>query len=461
MADWKNKRVTILGLGRSGLAAAAYLKRRGAQVVVSESQPQDKVDAKHLSELSKLGVEAEFGNHSDRALSTAEIILTSPGIKPKSDVITRARAFKREVISDVELAFREIGTQVPFIAITGTNGKSTTTALISHILEKSGRIAPACGNIGVPILSLLDGPPLDFLVVEVSSYQLEYCTSFAPQIGVWLNLTPDHLDWHGGLDPYIAAKRSMFSRMTVENFAVYNFDDPVVAATPTAAEVFPFSQMPDGQEQMQGAYVNDGFLCYNYNARSRVVCHINDLRIIGHHNIENALAAISATCLSGLSQKEIETHLRTFKALEHRLEYVDTVDGVEFYNDSKATNTDSTIKALQSFPEKSMVLIAGGKDKGTPLEDLVRYIRKHAQAVILVGEAKDRFETALRSEKYEEVYPVASMEEAVRLGGTMKKGPVVLSPACASFDMFKDFEDRGRVFKDLVRQRAREVASAR
>ena len=171
MADWKNKRATILGLGRSGLAAAAYLKRRGAQVVVSESQPQDKVDAKHLTELSKLGVEAEFGNHSDRALSTAEIILTSPGIKPKSDVITRARAFKKEVISDVELAFREIGAQVPFIAITGTNGKSTTTALISHILEKSGRIAPACGNIGVPILSLLDGPPLDFLVVEVSSYQ--------------------------------------------------------------------------------------------------------------------------------------------------------------------------------------------------------------------------------------------------------------------------------------------------
>ena len=369
--------------------------------------------------------------------------------------MVRARAQRKEVISDVELAFRESAGRVPFIGITGTNGKSTTTALISHILEKSGRLAPVCGNIGVPILSKLDGGPLDFLVVEVSSYQLEYSPTFAPFIGVWLNLTPDHIDWHGGLEQYISAKRSMFAHQGMDCYAVFNNDDPIVSATPTKAEHFPFTLSDTGREYMQGAYIEDGYLSYNFNARTRVVCSQKDLKILGRHNLENALAAISACCLAGLSEREIEQHLKSFRALEHRLEYVDTVDGVEFYNDSKATNTDSTIKALESFPEKSVVLIAGGKDKGTPLNDFVKAVKKYASGVILIGEASDRFDHALRSDGFSDIYPAATMEEAVELGGKLKKGPVVLSPACASFDMFRDFEDRGRVFKDLVRARGR------
>ncbi|MBS1997605.1 MAG: UDP-N-acetylmuramoyl-L-alanine--D-glutamate ligase, partial [Cyanobacteria bacterium SZAS LIN-2] len=202
---------------------------------------------------------------------------------------------------------------------------------------------------------------------------------------------------------------------------------------------------------IQGAYLKDGYLCYGHNARSRVACHTRDLKIIGKHNLENALAAISACCLAGMQQEDIEKSLTTFTALEHRLEYVDTVDGVQFYNDSKATNTDSTIKALESFPDQKVVLIAGGKDKGTSLNDLALSVKKHAASVILLGEAKDRIARALREIGFEEIYPVGTMEEAVRLGGKLKKGPVLLSPACASFDMFKDFEDRGHVFKDLVR----------
>lgn len=449
-----------MGLGRSGLAAASYLKKHGAQVLLSESQPRDKVNPKLLADLETLQISAEFGSHSERALSSAEIILTSPGIPFRADVILRARALKKEVISDVELAYREIGEKVPFIAVTGTNGKSTTTALISHILEKSGKIAPVCGNIGVPILSLLDGRHLDFLVVEVSSYQLEYSPTFAPLIGVWMNLTPDHLDWHGGLEAYIGAKRSLFARLGLQKFAVFNMDDSVVAASPTGAEIFPFSQQVGSESCLQGAYIKDGFLSYNFNARSYVVCHINDLRIIGKHNLENALAAISTCALAGLEVEEIAQHLCTFSALEHRLEYVDTVDGIAYYNDSKATNTDSAIKALESFPEKSVVLIAGGKDKGTSLGEFSKSVRKHAVSVILIGEAKERFERALRTDGYTAIYPVETMEDAVRLGGTLKKGTVVLSPACASFDMFKDFEDRGRVFKDLVYTRAREMASS-
>ncbi|MBU6450535.1 MAG: UDP-N-acetylmuramoyl-L-alanine--D-glutamate ligase [Cyanobacteria bacterium REEB67] len=455
MAEWKDKRITILGLGRSGLAAASYLAKRGAKVLISESTPREKVSDKFVAELKALGVEAEYGAHSERATAWPELILTSPGIPPYSEVIKRARSLGKEVISDIELAYRELKGKVPFIAITGTNGKSTTTSLISYMLERTGLKAPACGNIGRAILSLVDGSHLDYLVVEVSSYQLEYSPTFAPEIALWLNLTPDHLDFHGGLDGYVDAKRSLFAHLPSSSFAVFNMDDSVVASTPTNAEIFPFSLSTEAMASIQGAYLIDDFLCYSHNSRSRVVCNVADLKIIGKHNLENALAAISACCLAGLNEKQIEAGLISFTALEHRLEYVDTVDGVEFYNDSKATNTDSTIKALEAFPGKKVVLIAGGKDKGTSLNDLVQSVKKHAASVILLGEAKERIERALREVGFDEIYPVGTMEEAVQLGGKLKRGPVLLSPACASFDMFKDFEDRGRVFKDLVRARAR------
>ncbi|MBS1989042.1 MAG: UDP-N-acetylmuramoyl-L-alanine--D-glutamate ligase [Cyanobacteria bacterium SZAS LIN-3] len=440
-----------MGLGRSGIAAASYLSKRGAKVLLSESQPREKVSDKLVAELEALGVEGEYGGHSHRATAWPELIITSPGIPPYSEVIKQARALKKEVIADIELAWRELKGKVPFIAITGTNGKSTTTSLISYMLESTGLRAPACGNIGKAILSFLDGQKLDYLVVEVSSYQLEYSPTFAPDIAVWLNLTPDHLDFHGGLDGYVEAKRSLFAHLPASSYAVLNVDDPVVASTPTKAEIFPFSVSTEAMVSIQGAYLKDGYLCYGHNARSRVACHTRDLKIIGKHNLENALAAISACCLAGMQQEDIEKSLTTFTALEHRLEYVDTVDGVQFYNDSKATNTDSTIKALESFPDQKVVLIAGGKDKGTSLNDLALSVKKHAASVILLGEAKDRIARALREIGFEEIYPVGTMEEAVRLGGKLKKGPVLLSPACASFDMFKDFEDRGHVFKDLVR----------
>jgi UDP-N-acetylmuramoylalanine--D-glutamate ligase len=456
--DWTGKKITILGSGRSALAAAAFLIKRGAQVLVSETQPREKVSDQIVKEFAALGAECEYGAHSERALVWPDLILTSPGIPPHSTVIKQARALKKEVIADIELAWRELKGKVPFIAITGTNGKSTTTALISFMLERAGFKAPACGNIGRAILTLLDGSPLDFLVVEISSYQIEYCPTFAPEIAIWLNLTPDHLEFHGGLDGYIEAKRALFAHMGHSGFAILNMDDSIVAGTQTKAEIFPFSVSSESTTSIQNAYFAAPFLTYTHNARRNVVCNVADLKIIGQHNIENALAAISACCLAGLSQKQIEDGLTHFTALEHRLEYVDTVDGVEYFNDSKATNTDSTIKALEAFAERKVVLVAGGKDKGTSLNDLVSAIKKHAASVILLGEAKDRMERALREQGYDKIYPVGTMEEAVQLGGKLKLGPVLLSPACASFDMFKDFEDRGRVFKDLVSARARLMA---
>jgi UDP-N-acetylmuramoylalanine--D-glutamate ligase len=324
-------------------------------------------------------------------------------------------------------------------------------------LTHSGKSAPSCGNIGVPILSLLNGKH-DFLVAEVSSFQLEYCPTFAPYISVWLNLTPDHIDWHKSLDNYVEAKRKMFQHQQLNQYAVLSMDDPVVAATPTIAEVFPFSCQSELDDCVQGAYVSDGFICVRRKMQDLVVMPVNDLPIKGRHNVENALAGIGAAVLAGLSVDEIKQALKSFKGLEHRLEYVDTVDGVAFYNDSKATNTVSAIKALESFPNEPVVLIAGGKDKGTSLTEFVHVVRKTASAVILIGEATERFEGELRQGGVQNIYPVASLEAAVKLGLKLKQGPVVLSPACASFDMFKDYEDRGRVFKDIVRQRLKEVA---
>jgi UDP-N-acetylmuramoylalanine--D-glutamate ligase len=450
VTDWKNKKVTILGLGRSGIAAAQYLSARGANVFVSDSAAADTERQAQAAEVERLGCKVELGGHSDAAIEHGSFVLTSPGIAPHSAVIQKARSLGKEVISDVELAWRE--TKAPILAITGTNGKSTTCALLSFMLERTGRVAPACGNIGVPILSQLDRKP-DYLVVEVSSYQLDYTANFAPKIGVWLNFTPDHVDWHQGLENYKRAKQKLFANQQHSDYAVLSMDDPVVSQQITRAEIFPFSSQMNLDNMVQAAYVSNDFLAYRIRARNRIVCAVNELQILGQHNVENALAAISCCAILDVQPQEIETYIKEFKGLEHRLEYVATIDNVPYYNDSKATNPESAIKAIQSFPDKKIVLIAGGRDKATSLDEFVGAVRNHVAAVILLGEAKERFEKALREGGFNDVHVVANLEEAVDLGGKLKLGPVVLSPACASFDMFKDFENRGRVFKDIVRAR--------
>ncbi len=449
MADWQNKRISILGFARSGVSTALYLAARGARIKLSDAGPYNESKAFDVAKLESLGVEIEFDGHSDATVDDAELIVTSPGIPPSADVIKRAQKKGREVICDIELVYREIDT--PILAITGTNGKSTTTALTSFILSQAGLKAPACGNIGVPIFSQLeDGVKNDFLVVELSSYQLYYTSKLKPLVAAWINLTPDHLDWHGNLEEYVKAKKKIFANQDRGDFAVLNFDDPLVTALKPPSVIVPNSsnsQLPDFE---RAAYVRDGAIYLRWKGAESKVCKLDELQIIGRHNIENALAAVTIAAVCGISPEEIGRHLKQFKALEHRLEFVATRQGVSFYNDSKATNTDSAIKALEAFPDQKVVLIAGGKDKGTPLGDFVLAVRKHASAVILIGEAKSRFEKALRDGGVENIYPASTMEEAARLGQKLKVGPVLLSPACASFDMFKDFEDRGRVFKDIV-----------
>lgn len=457
VANWQDKRVTVLGLGRSGLASAKYLKHRGADVFVSESKPEEKVSEAVRKELFDNQISVEYGSHSSSALERAEIFIISPGIPPSAEVVKNARSTGCEVISDVELAFRDL--TVPIIAVTGTNGKSTTTSLISYILENDGMRAPACGNIGVPILSLAD-KKLDFLVCEVSSFQLEYAPTFAPEISVWLNLTPDHLDWHPSLDEYIDAKRSMFLNQAVSQHAILNSDDPIVITTKTVAEIFPFSCTSEMDDHVQAVYISDEFICARRKMKEHVLTHIDQIGIKGGHNLENALAAAGAALLAGAKPETIDSSLKSFRALEHRLEYVDTIDGVAFYNDSKATNTVSTIKALQAFPNEKVVLIAGGKDKGTDLSDFIEVAKSKCAAIILIGEATQRFQKELSKKGVERILPVATLEAAVKMGLELKLGPVVLSPACSSFDMFVNYEERGRAFKNIVTGRQKEVASS-
>jgi UDP-N-acetylmuramoylalanine--D-glutamate ligase len=448
--EWKNKNITVLGLGRSGISTARYLVDRGARVTLSESQPATESRLKDKADLQEKGVCVELGGHSREAIEQADLIITSPGISPKTDVIQQALAANRDVICDIELAYRE--TKTPMIAVTGTNGKSTTTALISFILEKAGKKAPACGNFGKPILTEMR-PAIDFLVVEISSYQAYYTAQLAPFISIWLNLTPDHIEWHGSIEEYIKAKQKLFQHQSANQFAILNLDDPLVAKTETDAQIIGNSSKSELPEYAHAAFLRGEALVYRALGIEYQICYVDELQIIGRHNIENALAAISACAVAGLRPEEIGLYLKEFKALEHRLEYVATINGVAFYNDSKATNTDSAMKALDSFPKDKVVLIAGGRDKGTSLGDFVFSVRNHASAVILIGEAKERFEKALRDGGVEDIYPVGGLEEAVILGEKLQAGPVLLSPACASFDMFKDFEDRGRVFKDIVRSR--------
>ena len=453
MESWKNKKVAVLGFGKSGASAALFLCEQGASVLVSDSSAApDPSFATEAKKLESAGVRFEFGGHTKAALDFADLIITSPGMSVNSELIQRALNQSKEVICDIELAFRN--TDIPMIAITGTNGKSTTTALISHILSSAGKSAPACGNFGVPILSQLAAPH-DYLVVEVSSFQLEYCKQFAPQIAIWLNFTPDHLEWHGSLENYRAAKLKIFSKQTAQQFAVLNIDDPVVSAARSAlkAKCFPFS-ITQELSLPCAAFLHNNQLSYNFNGHTEHLCTPEQLQIKGAHNVENALAAIAASAICGLSPQQIAQGLSSFKPLEHRLEYAGSINQIAFYNDSKATNVSSTLKALSAFPKEKLILIAGGRDKGTDLSELVDTVKEKAGAVILLGEAKQRFAQALSDGGFKDIHFVDDLEQAIELGEKLNSGPVVLSPACASYDMFKNYEERGRVFKELVGRRA-------
>ncbi|OGH96774.1 MAG: UDP-N-acetylmuramoylalanine--D-glutamate ligase [Candidatus Melainabacteria bacterium GWA2_34_9] len=446
---WFNVDVTILGLSLSGISAAKYLALQGANCTISEKRQATAEDNDKIAELEKLGIKVEMGGNKEDTILNSDVIITSPGIPPHSEVYKLIKANKIETFGEIDLAYKE--TNVPFIAITGTNGKTTTTKLISEILTNDGLKAPACGNIGVPPTSLLEEKDLDYFVAEVSSYQIATNPSFKPQIAVYINYTPDHIDWHGNEEEYFKAKADLFTRRQ-PTWAVLNAMDFKIAylKLDMDSNVYFFGR----EAEDKCVFIKENQIVIKDKNKNIIeVIKLDEIPLKGKHNLENVMSAIAVAHIAGVKVETIKSTIKNFSPPEHRIEYVDTVDGIEYYNDSKATNCDSTICALRAFEDKKVVLIAGGRDKGTDLTEFCSEVNKHANAVILIGEASDRFEKALIKSGFKNIHRISTFDEAIDTAGELNLGAVLLSPACASFDMFKNFEERGRVFKNYVRNK--------
>lgn len=444
---WTDINITILGFSLSGIASAIYLAGKSANCTISEKREAKPEDLEKIEELKKLDIKVEMGGHQESTILNSDIVITSPGIPPHSDIIKFIKANNIQIISEVELAFSEAAK--PFIVITGTNGKTTTTKLVSEILTNAGYNAPACGNIGVPIISLIDNEDkIDYFVSELSSYQISTSPAVIPQIAVFLNYAPDHIDWHGSEEAYFEAKESLFKDYRSPVWAVLNACDPKVfdIRHKSLSNIIAFGRELPGCS----VYIQDNAIVIKNKNKINEVISLSDIPLLGKHNYQNIMAAIAVANLAGVDKEIIKSSIANFKPPEHRLEYVDTIDKIQYYNDSKATNCDSTICALKAFGDRKVVLIAGGKDKGTDLTELTQTIKEHASSVVLIGEATERFNDALNLSGYKNIYKTASLEEAIDIAGDLKQGPVLFAPACASFDMFKNFEERGRAFKDYV-----------
>lgn len=445
--NWLKRKILILGLSKSGISAAKYLNKQGADVFITEIKERTQEDEAKIKELNELGVQVETGGHSDEFINDSYLAVTSPGIPPHSEIFKKITEANIPIISEVELAYKE--SRKPFIAITGTNGKTTTTALVSHILSEEYK-APACGNIGNPPCDLIDAN-IDYFVCEMSSYQIATSNSFQAQIACWLNFTPDHLDWHKGLENYFDAKAKLFKAPLSPAFAVFNGADEKLldfskGINTTESCVFLF----DKEAEDNCSYIKNGAIYFKRNKKEEKIIDLKDCPLVGHHNYQNIMCSVIVAKIVGLENEKIKAAIMSFKAPEHRLEFVLENNGTKFYNDSKATNPEAAVVAIKSFNNVNVVLIAGGRDKNTDLTEFCDEIKKHINTVILIGEASERFAQNLNKNGFNNIIFEATLESAVDKAMELNPNVVLLSPACASFDMFKSYEQRGEVFRDYV-----------
>ncbi|MFZ0731397.1 MAG: UDP-N-acetylmuramoyl-L-alanine--D-glutamate ligase [Candidatus Sulfotelmatobacter sp.] len=449
--ELNGKRVLVVGLGKSGVASALFLKKHGARVAVSDTKSGDEL-RNEIPVLLDHGIAVETGGHGERTFRGQDLIVVSPGVPVDAPPLVQARSLGESVIGEVELAAQFL--PGPIVAITGSNGKTTTTTLTGEIMAAAGVPMLVGGNIGTPAISLADRANKETVIVlEVSSFQLETIATFRPKVAVVLNVTPDHLDRHRTLDAYVNAKARIFENQQSGDFAVLNEDDStcVTLAARTKAQVFWFSRH---KEVRQGAWVRDGKILFRDANGQREILDVADIPLKGAHNLENVLAAVCAGALMGCAPEKIRQAVSDFKAVEHRLEFVATIRGVDYYNDSKATNVDATIKALESFPA-NIHLILGGKDKGSDYTVLNDLLRKRVKRVYTIGAAAAKIESQIVSAKDggPELIHAETLENAIRKANAVAQpGDIVLlAPACASFDQFKSYEHRGKVFKEAVR----------
>jgi UDP-N-acetylmuramoylalanine--D-glutamate ligase len=445
--DLNNKHVLVVGLGKSGVASALFLQARGAHVAVSDTKSPDQLK-EEIPLLLDHGITVETGGHGERTFRGQDLIVVSPGVPYDAPPLVQARLQGEPVIGEIELAAENLRGSI--IAITGSNGKTTTTTLVGEILAAAGVKTLVGGNIGTPAISLVERATDETVtVLEVSSFQLETIATFRPKVAVILNVTPDHLDRHRTFDAYVNAKARVFENQQGTDFAVLNEDDETCTklADLVKAPLFWFSRK---KEVGQGAFVSDGRILFRDAHGQAEIMLVSEIPLKGAHNVENVLAAVCTSALMGCPPAEIRLAVKIFKAVEHRIEYVATINGVEYYNDSKATNVDATIKALESFP-KNIHLILGGKDKGSPYTVLRDLLRERVKRVYTIGAAALKIEAEIKGAT--EVVHAETLENAIkRAHGVAQPGDVVLlAPACASFDQFKSYEHRGRLFKDVVR----------
>ncbi|HHT64750.1 MAG: UDP-N-acetylmuramoyl-L-alanine--D-glutamate ligase [Caldicoprobacterales bacterium] len=454
--DVRGKTVLVVGLARSGIAAARLLHKKGANVIINEQRKESEVSS--AAEELKEDIDCEFylGQDPDGVLDRVDQIVLSPGVPTDARFLIKAADMGIEVISEVELAYRYC--KAPIVAVTGTNGKTTTTAWIGEILKASGTATHVAGNIGIPFTGKVEEiDAADQVVVEISSFQLETIVQFRPRVSLILNISEDHLDRHKTMDQYIAAKCRIFQNQGRGDYLVLNGDDPVLSSIQPQNEVrvFYFSRT---QTLSEGAWVENGRIYMNIGAGAVPVCEISQVGIPGTHNLENALAAVLAAGLSGVEPHTIARVLREFPGVAHRIEKVDTINDITFYNDSKGTNPDSSIRAIQAIPGP-IVLIAGGYDKKGSFSEFINAFGSKVKELVLLGETAEIIAQTAKEKGFAKIHMTRSIEEAVEKAYELSSPgyQVLLSPACASWDMFRDFEERGDRFKAAVKALRRQA----
>ena len=449
--ELKGKKVLVVGLGKSGLAAALFLRRRGAHVTVSDVRSAEAL-AKDIPALLEEGIMVETGGHGLLTFRRQDLIVVSPGVPLNTPEFAQVRSFGLPVIGELELAARFLNGKT--LAITGSNGKTTTTALVGEILRKAGFPTLVGGNIGVPVVALIEQSTAEtWSVLEVSSFQLESTQRFHPQIAIILNITPDHLDRHGTFENYALAKERIFAAQDEHDAVILNADNAraAQAAARSFAKVYFFSIE---HSVLRGTWVENGFVVYRPGKDDPIekIMPLSAIPLKGAHNVENVLAAVCAARLAGATVEQIRSGVEGFQAVEHRLEYVATINGVEFYNDSKATNVDATAKAITAF-SNGIHLILGGKDKNSDYSQLAPLVRARVRAIYTIGSAAAKIESQLRG--VVSILSCETLDHAVSAAASASRpGEVVLlAPACSSFDQFENYEQRGKVFKELVAER--------
>jgi UDP-N-acetylmuramoylalanine--D-glutamate ligase len=443
--ELRKMRVLVVGLARTGVATALFCARHNATVSATETRSESEL-GEIPAKLREADVTLELGGHTEKTFLAQDLIIPSPGVPADDPFLAVARSKRITIWSEIELAYRFL--EGKLIGITGSNGKTTTATLVQHILKSAGMQSFLAGNVGTPLISLVESVTAGTTaVVELSSFQLELIERFRPDIGVLLNITPDHLDRHKTLEAYGAAKARLFENQTELDAAVLNrHDEPSQKYLPKKPQVFWFSRK---QAVEQGACLRGDDILVVRGAEEEFIMTRNEIPLPGAHNVENVLAAITTARLAGVDAQSIGDAVRHFQGVEHRLELVAEVGGVRYYNDSKATNVDATLKALDAFPGRIHIIL-GGKDKGSDYAVLQDSLREKSILALLIGTAADKIESQIRGSVA--IERAGTLDRAVVLASqAAKSGDIVLlAPACASFDQFQNYEHRGRVFKELV-----------